>query len=255
MKIIDSHIHARINEKPSIKAILDFSEHCQIDRLVILGDVLQFGFFPSPDQIKQINNHSIDLIKRYPEKLYGFCFLSPEHPPVFMEEEIKRCKKAGLIGIKLEASVNCRDDRLTPLMQTASDLNVPVLHHSWYKTEKINPAESDPADIAYLAARFPDVTIIMAHLTAVGIRGVFDIQKLKNVYVDTSGAQPFSGAIEFAVDYLGADRILYGSDAHYRDFSAQLGRIYGANITDEEREKILYSNAKRILLPEDVFYR
>jgi hypothetical protein len=247
MKIIDSHIHARINAKPSIETILGFSEHCQIDRLVILGDVLKFGFFPSPDQIKQINNHSIDLIKRYPEKLYGLCFLSPEHPSVFIEEEIKRCKKAGLIGIKLEASVNCRDHRLTPLMQTASDLSLPVLHHSWYKTDKINPAESDPADIAYLAARFPNVTIIMAHLTAVGIRGVFDIQKHKNVYVDTSGAQPFSGAIEFAVDYLGADRILYGSDAHYRDFTAQLGRIYGANITDEEREKILYSNAKKIL--------
>ncbi len=248
MKIIDSHIHARLDDVPSVEQILAFAHYCGIEQVVVLGDVLKFGFFPSPGQIQRINDHTIDLVSNYKNRIHGLCFLSPEHDPRFIREEIHRCKHHGLIGIKLEASVNCRDHRLQPLMQTAAELELPVLHHSWYKTEKINAAESDPADIAYLAARFPEVTIIMAHLTAVGIRGVFDVQKHKNVLVDTSGAQPFYGAIEFAVRHLGADRILYGSDCHYRDYTAQLAKIYDADITNSERRKILFENAKRVLL-------
>jgi predicted TIM-barrel fold metal-dependent hydrolase len=122
-----------------------------------------------------------------------------------------------------------------------------VLCHCWYKTVQHYEGESTPADIADLAGRFPDVTLIAAHLTPAGVRGVLDLEAHANICVDTSGAQPFAGVIEYAVSRLGARRILYGSDVPGRDFSAQLGRIYGARIGEAERDLVLSGNARRVL--------
>ncbi len=49
------------------------------------------------------------------------------------------------------------------------------------------------------------------------------------------------------VSELGAERVLYGSDAPGRDFAAQLGRVYGAKIGAAEREMILGGNARKLL--------
>jgi predicted TIM-barrel fold metal-dependent hydrolase len=121
-----------------------------------------------------------------------------------------------------------------------------VLHHAWYKTGSRAFNESTPADIADLASRFPDVTIIMAHLSGGGVQGIHDVKPHSNVYVDTSGSQPVSGMVEYAVHVLGSQRIVYGSDAPIRDFSSQIGRIRGASITEKQRDRILCSNAKKI---------
>ena len=78
-------------------------------------------------------------------------------------------------------------------------------------------------------------------------RGVLDIHDLPNVYVDTSGSQPDAGFVEFAVEQLGAERILYGSDAPIRDYASQLAKVTGARISDRERQRILGENAARLL--------
>ena len=178
----------------------------------------------------------------------GFCFINPEHDSSFIIDETKRCiAENNLCGIKLEATVNARDDRLENVMRMAVELNVPVLHHTWYKTVRKLENESDPSDIAVLAKRWPDTVIIMAHLTAIGIQGVHDVLDCPNVFIDTSGSQPFSGVIEYAVEILGAERILFGSDTPVRDFPVQLGRIFGADISEADRQNILCGNVKRIL--------
>jgi hypothetical protein len=107
--------------------------------------------------------------------------------------------------------------------------------------------ESNPADIADLARRHPKTKIIMTHLTGCGPRGVLDIRPCPNVYVDTSGSQPFSGVVEYAVEKLGAERVLYGSDTPIRDLACQLGRISGAKISRHARDLIFGLNAKELM--------
>ena len=58
---------------------------------------------------------------------------------------------------------------------------------------------------------------------------------------------PFAGRLEFALEKLGADRILYGTDLVIRDIPAQLGRILGAEMSATDRDKILYANAAKLL--------
>lgn len=232
-------------DRGKVEKILTEARRLGISRICNLGTG-----YPSttPGQVVSANNHTMRLVRRRPDVFVGFCFLNPNHEKSFLLKEITRCvEKGNLKGIKLWVATNARSRRLDPIMETCARLNIPVLHHAWYKTVGKVLDESTPADIADLAGRHPNTKIIMAHLTADGIRGVLDIQSYPNVYVDTSGSQPFSGIVEYAVKKLGAERILYGSDTPIRDFSCQLGRIYGAKISRRDRALILGLNAKKLL--------
>ena len=74
-----------------------------------------------------------------------------------------------------------------------------------------------------------------------------DIAPYANILADTSGSEPEAGIVEYAVQALGAERIVFGSDAPGRDFSVQLGKVIGADITGEERALILGGNMARVL--------
>lgn len=106
---------------------------------------------------------------------------------------------------------------------------------------------SDPDDTCALARRWPEVKVIMAHLTGCGYRGVKAAKGLDNLWVDTSGGAPEAGLVEYAVAELGASRVLYGSDAPIRDLPVTVGRIKGAEISTAAKRAILAGNAERLL--------
>lgn len=250
--IIDIHTHPRWHEgrflhhplPAEADAMLELAARQGISHLCLLGC---FSPYPDEDGIRTINDATISMVQRHPGRIFGLCFLNPELPERFLVDEILRCSDAGLAGVKLEYEVNARDARLDPIMETLAARDAFLLHHSWYKTVHKAAQESDPSDIACLAGRHPRTKILMAHLTAGGIRGVLDIQNHPNVSVDTSGSPPVSGLVEYAVEKLGAERVVFGSDFPIRDFACQLGRIEGARVSSEDRELILWKNAARLL--------
>jgi len=48
---------------------------------------------------------------------------------------------------------------------------------------------------------------------------------------------------------LGAERVLYGSDAGGRSFASQLAKVHGADIPERSKRLILADNLKRLLGP------
>ena len=246
--VIDVHAHTSCADAKVAGRIAEAAREFGVSRVVNLGDVIGFGYHPTPEQIRLINDETAASVAAFPDLFIGFCHVNPEHSAGFSVGEIERCvREHGFRGVKLEATVVARDARLDPIMEAARRLGVPVLHHAWYQTVGAPEGESTPADIADLASRFPDVPLIMAHLGGARVRGVLDIRPHENVAVDTSGSQPMGELVEYAVATIGADRIVYGSDVPGRDFSAQLGRILGARISDADRQRILAENAARIL--------
>lgn len=250
--IVDAHAHypwylGNLAKMEDVADFLRVASKFGIGKLCLLGEVFKYGLYPDEKQITEINNLTAVLLKEYPDSFLGFCYINPSNSQASIEDEIdRRITEDKFKGLKLEASLNCRSPQMDPVMKRARMHECVVYQHTFYKTVDKVPEESDPSDVANLAARFPDVKIVMPHLACCGIRGVLDIENHKNVYVDTSGSQPVSGILEYAVEKLGADRILYGSDAPGRDFSCQLGRIYGAEISDEDKNKILNLNAANI---------
>lgn len=58
-----------------------------------------------------------------------------------------------------------------------------------------------------------------------------------------------AGLVEMAVRELGAERVIYGSDAGGRSFATQLAKVYGAEISDADKKLILGGNLRRMLAP------
>jgi len=253
-RMVDFHTHiSDPDPEPSeekLSAALRLARRHGIARIVLVGNLTMMSsdHDPSPELIASINTYTLRTIARHPEVYIGFCYLNPANPAGFTQDEIERCVvRGGMRGIKLWISVKATDSRLDPILASAEALDIPILHHAWYKQTAFSYNESTPAEIAELARRFPHVNIVMAHLAGVGVRGVLDIADTPNVLVDTSGGQPEAGLVEYAVKRLGAGRVVFGSDWPVRDFGAQVGRILGADLDPDEVASILGGNAARIL--------
>jgi hypothetical protein len=250
--VIEMHAHTDRRFPGVEKRYLKIAPYYNIRKVCMLGDVARFGPDPSESQVRSINDETIRIVRKYPDFFIGFCFLSPNNGESFISREVDRCVIGnGFRGIKLLAAVRARSRKLDPVMQKARGLGIPVIHHCWYKTVGKKTAESNPADIANLASRFPDVPIVMAHLVGCRMRGVQDVKPHKNVHIDTSGSQPASGIVEYAVRELGASRLVHASDVPGRDFPSQLAKVLGAKIMRSQKERILCRNAMRILKLKD----
>jgi len=253
MEVIDIHVHTQTDK---CEDLIEYAKKLNVSKICLLGDVLKYGYNQNEEQVKEINDLTIFLTKKYPDFFVGFCYLNPRNSKNFIEKEIERCiLKNNLKGIKLEASTFASDERVFFIADITRNLNVPLLHHCFNTfTLGRNPTsacyQTDPEDIVILSKNFPDLKIIMAHLRGVDIRGVLTVKNYENIYIDTSGAQPVSGIIEYAVRKIGSERILFGSDVYFpggRDLPVQLNAVTGSSIKTKNKEKILFKNAKRIL--------
>ncbi len=252
MHIIDVHTHPILRDdrrgRAGAEQLMARARAHGIRHLVVLGDVLAFGRSPTAAQIRLINDETHELMRRHPGFVTGFCHLNPTLGARAVRAEVARGVARGFRGLKLEIANNAADAVMRPLMEEARRHKLVVLQHAWSMTKIGERAfHTDPEDVATLARRFPDVRIIMAHLTGCGVRGVQAVKACPNVVVDTSGAAPETGIVEYAVEQLGAGRILYGSDAPIRDFGVAIARITGSRLDPRTQRKILHDNAAALL--------
>jgi len=202
--------------------------------------------YPTFEQCLKSNDMVLDQMRANPDLAYGFCYVSQAHEQQAVDE-IRRCAAAGMVGIKLWVAVKVNDPRTYPIAETAIELGMPVLIHSYLRWEEILPEESKPDEIAELARRYPEMKIIMAHMALRWREGVDAVRDCPNIYVDTSGMDPEQGSVEYAVEKLGVERVLYGSDAPGRDVLCQIGRVMAAEISEADRTKILRGNSEKLL--------
>src|SRR5690606_34253754 len=236
--IVDAHVHAKQNgawrtEDPVADLV---TEARRVGVSTVLTSVLGLqGYLANPteDDLVAANSWAAEISTIHPE-VVGIVYCSPDHIDLSLELMRRHIAEGSFVGIKLWIAKKASDRALDPILNYAAELGVPTLQHAWYKTVGQLPGESDPSDVANLAARHPDATIQMAHLSGCGERGVLDIAELPNVVVDTCGGDPEDGMVEFALEHLGPERILYGSDAPGRDFGVQLSRVLAAGLDDDQ---------------------
>ncbi len=217
-----------------------------------------FGFaFNDPGLCKMVNDYTIKMINKYPEKLTGFAVVNPLDKNV--ERELKRCKEAGMKGVGelFPAGQNitisernhlktvcefCRDNNWPLLIH----LNEPVGHYYKGKTgDSVRKAEK-------LASNFPEVKFVFAHLG--GGLCFYELmpemrEKLKNVYYDTA-AQPFlyDDRIYKVLQEVGViDKIILGSDYPLLPPARYLKSMKNSGLDSKNIDKILNKNLTRLM--------
>ncbi len=247
--VIDCHVH--INSgwgkgEDRMADMIRFADRVGIDALCLsLGYSRDHN--PPPRVVEGENDLVWAEVQRRPDRIFGFCYLNPNYLAHALAE-IDRCIVNGPFrGIKLWIALPCDHPNLDPIAERAAELGVPILQHSWRKITGNYPCESRPEQVAALAARHPDTTIIFGHSGGEWEWGYRVVADLPNVYAELAGGDPELGQTEMAVAMLGAERVVYGSDAHGRSFASQLAKVRGADISEADKTLILGANMARIL--------
>jgi len=247
---VHAHLSGVAGDTPEtrLERLLEFADRLGVARLCIsMG--MSWAYDPTPEELRRQNDEVLRAVARYPDRAFGFVYLNPNHLEVSLAE-LDRCVRDGpMVGVKLWVARRCNAPELDFLVRRATELKAVVLQHTYLKATGNLPGESTPADLAELARRHPAATLICGHTGADWERGIRAIRDCPNVYADLCGSDPTAGFTEMAVRELGAERVLYGSDAGGRSFASQLAKVLGARIPQAAKRLILGENLRRLLAP------
>ena len=249
-RVIDAHTHLPFRLQPgpidADRQLLDAAAKLGIHQLCC--SILSPERPVTLDGFRKANRALAAVTKLHPGKISGYCFVNPGHGTLALEEVRHYVENEGFIGIKIYNDYLVTDPIMSPLLELAAKLRVPVLHHaghtSWLPSPQ--PNISDGGHIAEAARRFPETILICAHLCGGGDWEwtAKSLRHAPTVFLDTSGSVADEGTVEMAVHILGPDRVLFGTDL---SMTASVGRLRGAQISPEARRKILGANMASIL--------
>lgn len=193
---------------------------------------------------KELNDKTLEAVRRYPDRIIGYAYINPREENAI--DEVHRCLQTeGFRGVKFHSWKHGyfpdNNNALDGIIDAIAQYNVPILTHTG------TPPLSLPQQWAAVAERHPDVTFVFAHVGYLdyGYGCVECAKKLKNVMVGTSG-QVEIPIMQKAIDELGSDRILFGSDWPYKFVKSEIVKFEAYDLSEEDRNKIFYENAKKL---------
>lgn len=252
MKFWDAHCHLStpgrtVDER--MARLIEIADRVGVERLVLSMGLPPLITNPTPAQLRQKNDETMEALQHWHHRAFGLCYVSGEHAEQSLQE-IERCVVKGpLIGIKLWVAMRCNTPQVEKLVRRAGELKALIVQHAWQKVGGNPPGESTPADVAELAARVPEIPLICYHAGGNWEAGIRALRPHKNVYVEVAGSNPTAGFVEVALREVGPERIIYGSDAAGRSFASQVGKVIGADIPEPMKELIAAGNLRRLITP------
>ncbi len=205
------------------------------------------------------NDYVLAAKSRFPGRIIPLACFDPRTPGSF--KEAQRCLSEGHRGLGELALYEGLDPAgaalLSPFLQLCREAGVCCLLHVNEPVGHSYPgkAKMDLSALYSLIKENPDTRVILAHMGGglffyeTLIREVKDA--LANVHYDTA-AVPFlyyqKEIYRFAVDIVGAEKIVFGSDYPLIEVSRYTADLEKAGLTTEEIELIIGENAKRLFL-------
>ena len=178
---------------------------------------------------------------KYPERILSYAAVNPNYEMDLDDYFVRDDRFFGIKAIPfVQGNQHIDIPSMQPYYEYADKKGLPVLFHAWCPWE-INYA----ADVA---KNFPNAKIILGHagLTFGRETAVEVCKKYDNIYCDTAISAAHDGSIEWLVDKIGVDRVVYGSDMTFFDCIHTLGKIALCKLSDDDKEKIYGLTAKKL---------
>ena len=201
-----------------------------------------------PEGLPLGNDIAYRLAQQYPDFVVPACLVNPN----FLEVSLQEMKRAAGRGVRWVGELcgyiagyefTDADGSATPqfarIAEEAGSLEM-VLH-----------LHAETEEVARLARSYPEVTFVIAHIgdsVPLCTERIEMVAAHPNVYLDISGhGHERMGILELAVERIGPERVLFGSDFTINDPGSVAARVRRARISDTEREHILHLNLERLL--------
>lgn len=259
--VIDIHGHlGNINQAPFWEAdaakLEQYLTQAGVDRLCI--SAAKSIMYDARE-----GNADLDKALRASERLLGYVTVNPMFPDSIEDLALLE-SESKFIGVKVHPDYHGYDikSRMAQafLDEVAARVPLMLFHVSCMPGTGFADAER----IAEFAARHPDTRFVLAHLAGIYQNGLYPyfpnlegLEKvaafgLRNVYVDTAHylMYVYPGVMEKTVAAIGADHIVFGTDAPLQgpaQMRFALETIRALDIPEADRDKILCGNAATLI--------
>ena len=235
-----------------------------------------------PAAARVINDWIADLGKRYPERFAGLIVLPLQDMNASLKELDRCANQLSMKGVLLYSNLDGRfpdEPEYAELFAEAERMDLPVLLHPAHPvTYEQTRGRGMMAGLglmfdttialgriilAGILDKHPKLKLVCPHVggtlpyligridhqTQVLGRGAENIVKppseyLRSVYLDA--VSPIPMAIQYGIDYVGIDRMLYASDHPWVDPKTIAGHIQSLGLESGDQEKIFGGNARKL---------
>lgn len=262
LRIWDMHYHGFFSGGiRSHEENLFYVERMGIERMLSL-DIAGSPEDPLGTKIPDEKKREIrEYLERHSDRVSGLIPVDPSQPVESCRKIEEWVAKGPCIGIKYYGGnprgVVCSHRDSDAIIRLAGELKAVVYIHTWLKVGgkprrpggDNAPGESTPRDVALLAERFPSVPLICGHSGGDWELGVRAVRRHENVLIEFSGSDPHSGQVDYTIREVGAGRLVWGGHGPSRSYSTELSKVLDADLTHEQRLKILGGNLRRLAAP------
>jgi predicted TIM-barrel fold metal-dependent hydrolase len=235
--IFDAHMH--VGDFPLFNVSLDRDglEHTMAEHGIEGGVV----FHPDNAYVREV----VESL----EGAYGLVWANPRFPG-YVEETERFLDHPKFLGVKLHPLLDGyhpNDPVVHPLVEVLVERDLPVLIHCGH------PIFTLPWSIEELIVNFPQAKVVLGHMghgNIVYINASIDVaERNPNVYLETSG-MPMHTKIAEAVERVGAERVLYGSDIPFHHPKVEIEKVRVSGLGPELVDRVLGRNARTLFLGE-----
>jgi uncharacterized protein len=198
-----------------------------------------------PEEFIAGNREVARYVEKYKGRFIGACVVNP----LYIEEslrEIEDCHdQFGFVWVGELCNY------MVPYLYSIREFE--MLVEQVVKLNMVLALHTEQGELEYVAQKFPNATIAFAHFGDDHeyediFRRIDTVAKNPNFYLDTSGyGHDRVGVLEYAVNTIGPNRILFGSDFSINDPGTVIARIRNSFLTMEQKQKILSGNLLELL--------
>ena len=253
LRIWSDHYHGFAGGLKQHKEMMFYVKRMGIEKVISLdiGSIEDDALVPSP-----IDDEERRILETDKAHILGIIRIDPGFPEESCAKMEKWIHHGPCIGIKYlvpKDGITCSHPNNDRIIRLVAELGAVVYVHTWLKVGGSprspgggnTPGESTPMDLGILAKRFPNVPMICGHSGGDWELGARAVRPFANVLFEFAGSYSHSGSVDYAVNELGADRIVWGDHGPGRSFATELSKVLDASLSQSDRMKILGGNYRR----------
>ncbi len=245
--LIDAHAH--IDEVPGLgwsmppDLVLRQMDEAGVDLTVIM----------TITDAPEVNPRALEMIAEvmaaHPGRFDAYARIHPWYGDEAERLLVRAIRDLGFGGLKLHPVTTIAhpaDPSSLRLIRRAAAFGAPTLFHCG------DDPLTTPLEIEQAAVRVPEATIVLAHMGAYyhGQDAILVAERRPNVLLETS-ACPYPELIGEAVRRIGAERVIFGSDAPGCPPAIELEKVRRAGLTSGQERLVCGENQRRLLCGVD----
>jgi Predicted metal-dependent hydrolase of the TIM-barrel fold len=247
--VIDAHSHLvdRQHYTVSNSPMLNGDEDNLIKKMNMLGvdKILISPWEGISTDGSAANETSLLAKEKYPGRIEAYAMCNPNYPEdlnAIIDIYHNKCRFIGLKPYYPSHRYDLLGEKYAKWFEYGDRNKLIMLVHT---------GTQHAADMVdKLSAKYRDMAFLMAHTGESYEAARFNLDvaaRRENVYLEITYTALTNGVIEYLVEKIGADRVIFGTDMPMRDPSPQLAWVCYARISIEDKEKILGGNILKLL--------